>query len=278
MTGGAGTAPARPSAIPRNLMLRIVSAVVLLAILLTAAWRGGVLAAVVAAASVVIIHLEWSAVTEKVIGPALPFTIMVGVAVLAGGLGYPIPALILVALAAVVSAVITRAIWQPLGIGYAALLGLSLLAIRDSTLGFTAIAFLFAVVAATDIAAFFAGRAIGGPKLWPAVSPQKTWAGAIAGFIAANIVGLVVVAVAGLPVVPGILLVSSLLSIAGQLGDLFESSVKRRFGTKDAGTILPGHGGLMDRVDGFVFAGPVAVVIGFLHYGTLDLARGLIQW
>ncbi|MEQ8695283.1 MAG: phosphatidate cytidylyltransferase, partial [Bauldia litoralis] len=164
------------------------------------------------------------------------------------------------------------------GVFYAAVFGLALLILREGDLGLAAIAFVFAVVWATDIGAYFAGRAIGGPKLWPAVSPKKTWAGAIGGLVAAVIAGLATAAVVGLPLAGALVIVIVVMSVAGQAGDFFESFIKRRFGVKDSGTIIPGHGGMMDRVDGLVFAAAVAVLIGFLHSGATDVARGLISW
>ena len=115
--------------------------------------------------------------------------------------------------------------------------------------------FLFAVVWATDIVAYFAGRAIGGPKLVPRVSPKKTWSGAIGGTLAAVIVAVVArQGDGGVRVVRHRHAGGDLLSICAQAGDLFESALKRRFGAKDSGHLIPGHGGLMDRLDGFVAA------------------------
>ena len=141
-----------------------------------------------------------------------------------------------------------------------------------------AIAFVFATVWATDIGAYFAGRAIGGPKLWPAVSPKKTWAGAIGGLAAALVAAIATARVIDVPVVPALLVAATAISVAGQFGDLFESYIKRRFGVKDSGSIIPGHGGLMDRVDALTVGGSVAAVIGLIHSAGSDAARGLIWW
>jgi len=138
---------------------------------------------------------------------------------------------------------------------------------------------------ATDIGGYVAGRGIGGPKLWPRVSPKKTWAGAIGGFLASLIVaaGFVVIdsnkADPALTLKMGpLLLLAAVLSIASQLGDLFESAVKRRFGVKDSSRIIPGHGGLMDRLDGFVAAVVLAAFLGFLQGGVDGVGRGLMVW
>ncbi len=108
--------------------------------------------------------------------------------------------------------------------------------------------------------------------------PRRPGPARSAALVSAILAGLATAAVADVPLVPILVVVIVALSIAGQCGDLFESFVKRRFGAKDAGTIIPGHGGMMDRVDGLVFAGAVAVSLGFLHSGGSEIARGLIWW
>jgi phosphatidate cytidylyltransferase len=148
----------------------------------------------------------------------------------------------------------------------------------DNGEGFLAIIFLFAVVWTTDIAAYFAGRAIGGPKLMPRVSPNKTWSGAIGGTLAAVVVALALAKVTALSGLFAIAMLAVILSICAQGGDLFESFLKRRFGAKDSGHLIPGHGGLMDRLDGFVTASVVAALIGLLRGGFEAPGRGLLVW
>jgi phosphatidate cytidylyltransferase len=133
------------------------------------------------------------------------------------------------------------------------------------------------VVWATDIGGYFAGRSIGGPKLWPRISPKKTWAGAIGGFMASLVVAGGFAAFGFSKTVP-ILFLGAVLSIGAQLGDLFESAVKRRFGVKDSSHIIPGHGGLMDRLDGFVAAVVMAAIFGLLRSGVDGVGRGLMVW
>jgi phosphatidate cytidylyltransferase len=149
---------------------------------------------------------------------------------------------------------------------------------RDPQMGFAAVAFLFATVWATDIFAYLIGRRLGGPLLWPRLSPKKTWAGAVGGLAGGVVAGvLVAYASAGThPVAAGVL--ALILSIAAQGGDLLESSVKRRFGAKDTSALIPGHGGVMDRVDGLLVAALIAVVIGALRFGAAASARGLLLW
>jgi phosphatidate cytidylyltransferase len=147
----------------------------------------------------------------------------------------------------------------------------------DPLWGFAALMLVLLVVWATDIGGYFAGRLIGGPKLWPQVSPKKTWAGAISGF-AASLGVAAGFAAFGLGKILPMLLLGAVLSVASQLGDLFESAVKRRFGVKDSSHIIPGHGGLLDRLDGFVAAIVLAALFGFLRGGADGVGRGLMVW
>jgi phosphatidate cytidylyltransferase len=148
----------------------------------------------------------------------------------------------------------------------------------DPDLGFFAIVFLFAVVWATDILGFFVGRAVGGPKLCPGISPNKTWAGALGG--AAGAVGVATALAACFAVgqwLP-IGIVAFVLSVIAQFGDLFESAVKRHFGVKDASHIIPGHGGLMDRLDGFLAAALAGTVVALARGGFDTPAQNLLVW
>ncbi|HZP19016.1 MAG TPA: phosphatidate cytidylyltransferase, partial [Bauldia sp.] len=182
------------------------------------------------------------------------------------------------AVSLIVAAATSPRAWRPAGVAYAALFGLSLLSLRYAPLGREALVFVFAVTWATDTGAYFGGRGIGGPKLWPAVSPKKTWSGAISGLIAATAAGVLVARAFALPVSLPLVLVTLFLSLACQAGDLFESAVKRHFGVKDAGHLIPGHGGLMDRVDGLIFVAAAAALIGLVHLGPARLGEGLLLW
>jgi phosphatidate cytidylyltransferase len=161
--------------------------------------------------------------------------------------------------------------WLPVGLFYAGATGLALAAIRsDDRLGLFAMLFVFAVVWATDILAYFVGRALGGPKLAPSISPGKTWSGAIGGAISAVVAGVVFIHF----LLPGAEIIAAgvafVLSVCSQLGDLFESFIKRKFGVKDSSRLIPGHGGVMDRVDGLIFA----CFSAFLLAGVFSLIKG----
>jgi phosphatidate cytidylyltransferase len=140
------------------------------------------------------------------------------------------------------------------GVLYAAMIMIAcygLVAFREGY-GVLWLLWLVLVVVMTDIAGYFAGRIIGGPKFWPAISPKKTWSGTVAGWICAALVGLVFlkISTAGID----LLWISSVLAFASQLGDIVESAIKRRAGVKDSSHLIPGHGGLMDRFDGLLGA------------------------
>lgn len=158
-------------------------------------------------------------------------------------------------------ALVGRSARLALGIVYVCVPVIALLFLRGRApdgLGLLLTFWALALVWATDIGAYFAGRSIGGPKLAPRVSPSKTWAGLGGGVLAALLVGFLLYRFAELPV--QLAAASGLLAVAAQLGDLFESGMKRRAGVKDSGTLLPGHGGVMDRLDGVVAAAPLAAI------------------
>jgi len=176
--------------------------------------------------------------------------------------------------------------WSAGGFVYAAAALVASVLLRfDADMGFVALVFVFLIVWVTDIGGYFAGRGIGGPKLWARVSPKKTWAGAIGGFAASLAVAAVFAFLAphrdsellALKIGP-LLALGGVLSIVSQLGDLFESAVKRRFGVKDSSQLIPGHGGLMDRLDGFIAAMVVAAVFGVLRGGVDGAGRALMVW
>lgn len=144
--------------------------------------------------------------------------------------------------------------WALAGILYVGLPVAALLWIRhDPVWGLPTILWLFATVAAIDTGAYFAGKSIGGPKLAPLISPNKTWAGLGGACVAAAMCGLIAALILGTDIGPAMLL-SALIAPVAQIGDIAESAVKRYFGVKDSGSILPGHGGILDRIDGLVAA------------------------
>jgi phosphatidate cytidylyltransferase len=268
----------------RELMLRAGSALVLVPLAIGTAYLGGWAFAVFWSLAAIGVFWEWSAL---VAGSERRWIVTVGGAALVTALalaagGRLIAAIIVIALGVIATAPIAPAQqrgWAAAGVPYAGTIGIAPIALRsDSEDGFTALMLLFAVVWTTDIVAYFLGRMIGGPRLLPRVSPKKTWSGAISGLAAAVLAALAVAKVAGLSGLYSIALVAAILSVVSQAGDLFESRLKRRFGAKDSSHLIPGHGGLMDRLDGFVFAAAAAALIGVLRGGVEAPAHGLLAW
>jgi phosphatidate cytidylyltransferase len=136
--------------------------------------------------------------------------------------------------------------------------------------------FVFAVAWVTDTASYVAGRLIGGAKLAPGISPNKTWSGFVVGASIPALVGVAFAAAIEETSAPRLALVSIVLALACQGGDLIESAVKRRFGVKDASRLIPGHGGLLDRVDGLLLAAVVAALIALRD--PTSPGRGLLIW
>lgn len=261
----------------RELTLRIYSAIVMVAVVLVATWFGGLAFRILAGAIGLFVYYEWSSMTKlgerSMRGHAFGwFSMALIVAnMLFGQADLTVPLFAGLVLTAALPAIIGNwNWWQPGGIFYAGLSAVSLAAIRgEDQLGFAAMIFVFAVVWSTDILAYFVGRAIGGPKLAPRISPGKTWSGAIGGTIAGVLGGIAVALSFFQSIGLWVPLIALFLSVAGQIGDLFESFIKRRFGVKDSSHLIPGHGGVMDRVDALVFACFAAffIAVGFSAVG-----------
>jgi phosphatidate cytidylyltransferase len=168
-------------------------------------------------------------------------------------------------------------VWSAAGAVYAGVLVASVVLVRLSpSFGLAAVLWIFAVVWGTDIAAYFAGRLIGGPRLWPSVSPGKTWAGAIVGALGGAVLGLMLAGWTNR--LAALFWLGLAAAIVSELGDLFESALKRRFGVKDSSGLIPGHGGLMDRLDAFVAASVFTAAVAGLNSRGSFIAGGLFQW
>lgn len=175
-----------------------------------------------------------------------------------------------------------KKLWSAAGVVYAGALLIAIILLRSSIIrGLEGVAWLFAVVWTTDIMAYFGGRLIGGPKLWPRVSPKKTWSGFLVGTICAAFCGWFVLRsligpaeISPLPV----LALGWGTAVLSQAGDFLESGLKRRFSVKDAGHLIPGHGGVMDRLDGFLVAAIFAALVGSYRAGSVSAALGLLNW
>jgi len=265
-----------------NLLLRIIAGLVMAPLAIAVAYVGGWFWTGLVTAAAIGLYIEWL----TIIGARKPRLMLIGVFILLAvgwvDVGHIneiyLSALVVLGVLAVALLSSDRRLWTAVGMGYALAASIGSSAVRlDPLWGLAALMLVLLVVWATDIGGYFAGRLIGGPKLWPQVSPKKTWAGAIGGFAASLGVAAGFAAFDLGKIIP-MLLLSAVLSIASQLGDLFESAVKRRFGVKDSSHIIPGHGGLLDRLDGFVAAIVLAAVFGFLRGGADGVGRGLMVW
>ena len=277
-----GESESRGESASRNLLMRIVVAAVLIPFAVGIAYAGGWLWTALVTVAAIGLFLEWLAVVglAGVMRVSVPGVVALAVAGLCLAIGRIDAALIVLAigLVAAVSIAPDRRNWVAAGFLYAAAAEIASVLLRlDPVRGFAALMFVLLIVWVTDSGGYFAGRGIGGPKLWPKVSPKKTWAGAAGGF-AASLAVAIGFAVFGLGNTGPLLMLGAVLSLVSQLGDLFESAVKRRFGVKDSSHIIPGHGGLMDRLDGFVAAVVVAALFGFLRGGADGVGRGLMVW
>ena len=266
----------------RNLVTRIAAALVLAPVAIVCAYVGGWLWITLVTLAAIGLFVEWLMVTcaERNMGVTLSGVVALALAAPFLAAGRVEAALVVLGLGLVAVAVRSPVprIWAIAGYLYAAIAQLAAVVVRlDREAGLSALILVLLVVWATDIGGYFAGRAIGGPKLWPRVSPKKTWAGAVGGFAASLVVAALFAAFGFARVIP-MLLLAAILSIAAQFGDLFESAVKRHFGVKDSSHIIPGHGGLMDRLDGFVAAIALAAVFGVLRGGVDGVGHALMVW
>ncbi len=259
-----------------NLTLRVISASVLAPVALAAVWAGGVIFAVLVILIAVLGYWEWTAMS----GPPSPaWSRPAAAAALGAGLlalhfrQWELATILVVtpiAAMLVIGSVVERQRWSGLGALYVVLPAAGLMFVRaDPQAGFMAIVFIMLVVWATDIAAYFGGRALGGPKLWPMVSPKKTWSGGLCGLAAAMAVGAAVSSYLFGSAQFEDVAVAACLSVFSQAGDFLESAVKRRFGAKDSGTLIPGHGGVLDRVDGLFGAAVAAFALALAGAGSV---------
>ncbi len=262
---------------------RLASAAVLVALTATALVIGSYMFAAVVGAVFAGAYREWETMVSRA-PMTVPAWILVALVALSG-LIYPatgaLGSIVLIVAACAIALVRggEGAWWRALGLAIFGAIIIAALAMRGTTTeGIWAGVYLGTVVWMTDSAAFFTGRQIGGEKLAPDISPSKTWSGALGGLALGTGAGLLVwTLVTDSPWWIGLVL-SAAISILGQLGDLGESAVKRHFRIKDSGDIIPGHGGLMDRLDSLTFGILLVLLIGATRGGIDSVAPGLLYW
>ena len=261
-----------------SLWPRIVSALVLAPVVVAIAWVGGVALQLLVVAAGGIMAWEWARLCHggrlEKSGRLLIAFVVTGVAlsavagVLAGLVWIGIGALLIFWIARPEPSadppwLAAGALW--IAVPCVALLWLT----ATDPSGRITILWLFAIVWATDIGAYAAGRQIGGPRLAPRLSPRKTWAGLVGGIVCAALAGWGTAEILGLPVVLPLVLVSAALAIVEQFGDLAESMAKRRFNVKDSSGLIPGHGGLLDRLDGLLAVIPAVALLSLFDDGRV---------
>jgi phosphatidate cytidylyltransferase len=255
-------APA-PSGKWSDLRTRLLSAIVMVGVGAVEIWLGGTAfaALVVVLTGVMIWELAGMTAPWQQVSPM----VLAGIAAAALLLALILPgkaALVLLLAPAIVLATTSRRDQRLAAIYSVAIMlaGFGLVGLRNAG-GTTAILWLVAVVVASDVLGYFAGRMLGGPKFWERISPKKTWSGTVAGWIGAALVGLgFALSGSSWLLVP----LSALVAFAGQMGDILESWVKRRAGVKDASGLIPGHGGVLDRFDALIGAVVAVMVLGLV--------------
>jgi phosphatidate cytidylyltransferase len=282
VTEGDGAPAAVAGQGSRNLLMRLIAGAVLAPVAIAIAYAGGWLWTTLVTVVAIGLYVEWLTIVGAARQRRVVASGAIGLAIagLCLGAGWIDVALLALGLSSAGVALLSqeRRRWTVAGFIYAAAAQVASVLVRlDRAEGFVALMLILLVVWVSDIGGYFAGRSIGGPKLWPRISPRKTWAGAVGGFVASLVISGGFAAL-DLGKSGPILLLGAILSIASQLGDLFESAVKRRFGVKDSSHIIPGHGGLLDRLDGFVAAVVLAAFLGLLRGGVDGVGRGLMVW
>lgn len=258
-----------------DLRVRLISSVIVGGVGFFCIWIGGLWTALLAGLATAAMMIEWRSITLHRGGPcgfdvtALVVAVIAAIAVAAVH-DWPVALAVLgglIGIAAALDVAARRsgaAWWGVLGAAYIGTAGVAFVSLRNyDPFGFLMILWVALTVVAADIGGYFAGRLIGGPKLWPAVSPKKTWAGLGGAVVLAMLVGWAFSGATTGTYYYEVCTVSALAALLAQAGDMGESALKRHFGVKDSGTLLPGHGGALDRLDGHMAATLVAAAVTF---------------
>lgn len=282
MGEGAGSIEKSTKTKMSDLKLRLLSALVLAPIVVLLVVAGGLPYGAMVLVAALLFQHEWFSITgTKDFSPAgVSGYLSVVLSALAYLYGYPVVAVLALLCGAglvyLFGGLGMRGRWGAEGILYSGLALLALIAARVGAGGLDFVVFLLVVVWATDIFAYFVGRFVGGPKLWRRVSPNKTWSGALGGLFFAVVLGTLSAFLFGNVNLVGWAATALVLSMISQAGDLMESAMKRRFDVKDSSKLIPGHGGIMDRIDGLVAAAIAATAMGLAAGGSLlDPIAGL---
>jgi phosphatidate cytidylyltransferase len=269
-----------------DLGVRALSAAVLIPAVLADVWAGGIWFHLFVALIGILMAMEWVTIVHR--GSPVQFALHAAGAMCGAllpldvGLG---GGLIAIAVLAALSAALAfhedgaGAKWRYLGVVYVSIPPIALVMLREDPFhGIAAIVLVMLMVWFADTFAYFAGRIIGGPKLAPRISPKKTWAGLIGAMAGSALAAFAVAKTLGLQSALILVLVAAVLAIVEQAGDLFKSAMKRHYGVKDSGRLIPGHGGVIDRVDGLVAVATAAAIIGAARAGVEHAGTGILVW
>ncbi len=269
-----------------DLGVRAVSAAVLVPAVILDVWAGGIWFHLFAALIGVLMAQEWVTIVHR--QNQMQFALHVAGALcgaflpVAVGLGGTLSVIAVIAAISIALAHFESPggpTWRWFGVLYVSIPPAALVVLRnDAQFGIAAIIFVLFTVWAADSLAYFSGRIIGGPKLAPRVSPKKTWAGLGGAMVGSAIAALGTGAWLGLPGLAILATLAAALAVVEQAGDLFKSAMKRHYGVKDSGNLIPGHGGVIDRVDGLVAVVTAAAVIGSLRAGIEQAGTGFLVW
>jgi phosphatidate cytidylyltransferase len=275
--------PTPAPALPQDLVPRLASGVVLAVGAMTLTWAGLWPFTVLVIAVALIIAWEWGGIVREASVDTIfvVSALAICVAAVLTACGTPGLGLITLVVGGILAALLgfgDRGHLSSLGVLYAGLPAISLIWLRSSPQwGFIAVLFLLLLVWATDTGAYAAGRALGGPRLAPRWSPNKTWTGLAGGVASAMLLAAALGYMAETGSIGRMVIGAGVLAVVAQAGDIAESALKRQHGIKDASTLIPGHGGFMDRVDGLVFSATFAAMFGLL-VNVHDPARALLMW
>ncbi|MGD0432305.1 MAG: phosphatidate cytidylyltransferase [Acetobacteraceae bacterium] len=258
-----------------DLTRRLRTALVLLPVALLCVWVGGYAFLLLVAVACLLLVSEWTTMCGRGITTVSGFAMMtvIAAAAVCGGLGLPAIGLLLV-LAGTVAAAMGAGFNLALGFPYLGLAAVAVSWLRaDPDAGLANTLFILTLIWASDVGAYMIGRLVGGKKMVPSISPGKTWSGAAGGLLCAVLAGLAAAACLSSGYSPShVVALTIVLGIISQAGDLLESALKRHFGVKDSGSIIPGHGGLLDRLDALLAVAPVAALL------ALTAGRGVVLW
>jgi phosphatidate cytidylyltransferase len=283
-TNGDSADKTRASRVGADLWPRVASGIVMAIVAIGLTVAGPIPFAVLVLTIGLVVSWEWGRVVRGIDADLVLAAHLggVGAGIMLAAIDLPALGVVALSMCTILVALLSfgrKAAYSALGVTFAGLPGIALLWLRaDNEFGLWAVLYILLIVVVTDVAAYFCGRMIGGPKLWPRVSPNKTWAGLIGAVFSAAAAGWIYAGYCPVPASPEKLAIGGgLLALIAQAGDFAESALKRRFNAKDASQLIPGHGGFMDRVDGLTTAAIAAGLYAVIN-SPMAPALAILTW